>query len=89
MSDLHVYLLGAVSALSVVATLFFVRYWRVTRDRFFLWFAVAFGLLAVNWGAVAMTAPMSESRHWVYVIRLLAFLLILAGIADKNRANRS
>ena len=89
MTDLHIYLLGAVSALSVVAGLFFVRYWRVTGDRFFLWFAVAFSLMAVNWGAVATTAPESESRHWVYVIRLLAFLLILAGIVDKNRRGRT
>ena len=85
MMDLHAYLLGAVSALSVVAVVFFLRYWRLSGDRFFLIFAVAFSLMAVNWAAVAVTAPASESRHWVYAIRLLAFLVILAAIVDKNR----
>jgi hypothetical protein len=85
MTDLHAYLLGIVSALAVVAALFFLRYWRVTRDRFFLLFAVAFALMAANWAAVSVIAPTSESRHWAYVLRLVAFLLILGAIADKNR----
>jgi hypothetical protein len=85
MTDLHAYLLGVVSTLSVVAALFFIRYWRVSRDRFFLLFAIAFSLMAINWASVAITAPASESRHWAYVLRLVAFLLILAAIVDKNR----
>lgn len=85
MTYLHPFLLGAAAALSVVAALFFLRSWRTTRDRFFVFFAVAFVLLGVNWAAAANLAPQSESRHWIYLVRLVAFLVILAGIADKNR----
>ena len=88
MRPLHEFLLGAAATLSVVAALFFLRYWRVARDRFFLFFAVAFALLAVNWGWVAATEPLTESRQWVYVLRLFAFLLILGGIVDKNQNER-
>jgi hypothetical protein len=85
MTLLHAFLCGAAAALALVATLFFVRYWRLARDRFFLYFSVAFALLGVNWAWVAGTEPATEARQWVYVLRLFAFLLILAGIIDKNR----
>lgn len=88
MTDLNLYLLGVVAALSVVIGLFFVTYWRATGDRFFLGFALAFGLLAANWSAVVIAHPTSESRHWLYVLRLVAFLVILASIVDKNRGDR-
>jgi hypothetical protein len=89
MTHLHLFLLGIVTALSSIAGVLFMRYWHVSRDRFFLWFAVAFVLLALNWGTVAMTTPATEARHWAYAIRLLAFLLILGGTVDKNRRSRS
>ncbi len=89
MSDLHLFLLGVTSALCVVVAVFFLRNWRTTRDRFFLMFASAFLLMAANWALAATTSPLDESRHWIYVLRLLAFLLIIAAIVDKNRASRS
>lgn len=85
---LHAYLSGALAALSVVAALFFARYWRVSGDRFFLFFAGAFLVLAVNWSAIAAATPAAEGYYWVYLIRLAAFLLILAAILDKNRSER-
>lgn len=68
--------------------MFFDRYWRASADRLFLWFAVAFGMLSANWATVALTTPATETRHWAYVLRLVGFLLILGGIADKNRRER-
>ena len=85
MTELHTFLLGAAATLAVIAGLFFLRDWRTARDRFFLFFAIAFALLAINWCAAATIAPASESRAWIYVVRLVAFLVILAGIVDKNR----
>jgi hypothetical protein len=73
---------------SLVATLFFLRYWKVSRDRLFAFFAVAFAILAVNWLALAVIAPAVEAAHLVYFIRLVAFVLIIVGIADKNRVSR-
>ena len=79
---------GLLTMASVVAGLFFLRYWQVTLERLFAFFAMAFALLAANWLAIALSAPASEARHLVYLIRLAAFVLIIVGIVDKNRALR-
>ena len=68
-----------------VAGLFFLRFWRQARDRLFAWFAAAFWLLGLQRGALAAVDRGSPSATWVYVVRLLAFLLILAAVIDKNR----
>lgn len=65
------------------ASVFFLRFYRESRDRFFVWFAAAFGLLAAN-GVLAASLP-SEKRVAVYVVRLIAFALIAAAIVNKNR----
>ena len=39
---------GAIATASLVASLFFFRFWRQTRDRFFLWFALSFWIEAAN-----------------------------------------
>jgi hypothetical protein len=82
------FMLGATAALCVVAALFFLRFWRQTRDRLFAYFSVAFGLLAGNWTALALIPAEHESRTLAYVVRLVAFALILVGVVDKNRSSR-
>jgi hypothetical protein len=67
------------------ATVFFLRFWRVTRDRLFLFFAVGLFVLSLNWIALEIVQPVAETRHYFYVIRLFAFGCIIAGIWDKNR----
>jgi len=79
------FMLGAIAVASVVAGLFFLRFWRRTRDRLFLMFAAAFWLMAVNWAALAFTQA-DEIRTAFYVVRLVAFVLILVAIIDKNRS---
>jgi hypothetical protein len=68
-----------------VVALFFGRFYQASRDRLFLFFACGFGLLAIQRAGLAAAAelPLPVTSH--YVLRLLAFLLILAGIIDKNR----
>jgi len=66
----------------------FIRFWRQTTDRLFAFFAVAFALLGANLLLLAAINPAHESRHLVYLLRLAAFLVILLGIADKNRSRR-
>jgi hypothetical protein len=80
--------LGALAMASLVAGLFFLRFWRDGRDRFFLFFAVAFGLMGVHWAALGTIEPGLETSHQVYWIRLVAFLLIVVGVLDKNRRSR-
>lgn len=83
----HEFLLGLIVMGCLIAGLFFLRFWRKTRDRLFAIFALAFWLLALNWTLLVMTSR-DEARPALYAIRLLAFVLILIGIADKNRAGR-
>jgi hypothetical protein len=76
---------GVLVALSSVAGLFFLRFWRKTQDRFFLLFGLAFWTFALNWTGLAFTAPAHEARTYLYFFRLVGFVLILIAIVDKNR----
>jgi hypothetical protein len=78
---------GAVTMGYAVAGLFFLRFWRETRDRLFLIFAGAFWLLGLQRLALAFTPDMIEDDTGLYLVRLFAFLLILAAIVDKNSSN--
>lgn len=82
------FLAGAVTLGYAVAGLFLMRFWRKTRDRLFLAFAVAFALFAVNQALAAMMTVVYESASWIYLLRVLGFVLILAAIVDKNRPPR-
>jgi hypothetical protein len=65
--------------------LYFLRYWRRTGDPIFAWFSIAFAAMALNWLGLALVEPESEVRHTLYLLRLAAFALIIAGVVDKNR----
>ena len=84
MSD---FLYGTTAMGCVVVALFFVRFWRATGDRFFLFFALGFAAFAVNRVILAALAEDSEGRVGVYIVRLCAFVLILWAVVDKNRAS--
>jgi type II secretory pathway component PulM len=83
------FLWGALAMASVAIAAFFARFWRESRDRLFLFFFLAFLFLALNWIGLAVVPRESESRHQVFVLRLVAFGLIIAGIVDKNRRGRA
>jgi Family of unknown function (DUF5985) len=78
---------GAIVMGYAVVGLFFLRFWRETRDRLFLIFAGAFWLLGIQRLALAFTRHMVEDYTGLYLVRLFAFLLILYAIVDKNRAS--
>jgi uncharacterized membrane protein len=88
MTTLVDFLSGAVTLGFVVAGLFFLRFWRKTRDPLFVAFAFAFWLLGLAQALLALANIPLEERSWVYLIRLSAFTLILFAIARKNRALR-
>ncbi len=79
------FLLGVIAASSLIAGLFFLRFWRDTRDSLFLAFAAAFIIEGFNRTAMLLLQQPNEGRLWVYLVRFFAFLLIIAGIAGKNR----
>jgi hypothetical protein len=85
MRALNVVLLGAIAMACMVAGMFFLRFWQQSRDRFFLLFALSFFLEAANRGALALSPNPSDGAPIFYAVRLVAFLLILLAIADKNR----
>ncbi|HVO16751.1 MAG TPA: DUF5985 family protein [Alphaproteobacteria bacterium] len=78
------YVSGAISMGYVVCGLFFLRFWVRTRDGLFVAFAAAFWLLAVNQAVLALSGTDREEYSWVYLLRLLAFTLIIAAIVRKN-----
>jgi hypothetical protein len=76
---------GMLVAGYAVIALFFLRFWTSSRDRLFIMFASAFTLLSVQRAAISISEAWMEDQSALYLIRLLAFLLILAAIVDKNR----
>ncbi|HUG90379.1 MAG TPA: DUF5985 family protein [Planctomycetaceae bacterium] len=81
------FLIGAIAMASWIVGLFFLRFWRDTRDRLFLIFAVAFWLLGLT--RLALVVLRSEEHHYIYWFRLAAFVLMVAAIVDKNRPRRA
>ena len=79
---------GVLAMASLVAGLIFLRYWKVTGDRLFVFFAMAFAMLSINYLVLAAVDPAFEARHLIYLIRLAGFILIIVGIVDKNRSVR-
>lgn len=75
---------GACATASWIAGLFFWKFYRETRDRLFVMFASAFWCLAVHWCALAIVNPPVDTRHYFFVLRLIAFLLFIVAIVDKN-----
>jgi len=74
---------GAIMLNAWAISVFFLRFWKKTHDRLFAWFALAFNLLGIE--RITIVAIPGESHFHVYLIRLVAFLLIIFAIWDKNR----
>jgi hypothetical protein len=80
-------LLGAMMMGDLVVGAFFLRYWKVTGDRFFVFFACSFALAALTRALLASYLVNSESEPRIYAIRLLSYVVIIAAIIDKNRGS--
>jgi hypothetical protein len=82
------FLNGCIAMALCVAGLFFLRFWRDTRDRLFVIFAASFWLLALTRVGLVITQAPTEQQTWLYALRLAAFVLILIAIVDKNLPRR-
>lgn len=82
------FLSGAVVMGFMVAGLLFLRYWRRTRQSLFMTFAASFFLLALNHFWLAVTQIPEEERSALFLIRLIAFGLIIVAIFQSNRSVR-
>jgi len=79
------FLHGATAMNCAVIGVVFLRFWRQSRDRLFVWFACAFAILGVERAVLGLAPFATEFREYVYLLRLLAFALIIYAIAEKNR----
>lgn len=82
------FLLGMVTTASLIAALFFVRFWRETHDKFFLAFAVFFLAEAATRFSRIFSPRPADASPLIYSIRLFALLLILVAIFYKNYGTR-
>ena len=76
--------MGTVAMGCAIAGLFFLRFWKETKDRLFLSFTLAFFMLTINRTLLGFTPYTNETTPDLYLLRLSAFLIILFGILDKN-----
>ena len=76
---------GALVAGYWLVALFFLRFWRDTRDRLFGAFSAAFWLLGLQRLGLAFALAHEQETTWLYLLRLVAFVVILWAIVDKNR----
>lgn len=81
------FLLGTIASCSLLASLFFFKYWRRTRDSLFLAFGTAFLIEGLNRTAILGIKTPSHGSTVIYSVRLCASLLILAAIVRKNFAS--
>ena len=73
---------------TLVAAMLFLNYWRTTRDRLFAFFAAAFAVMSVQWTASALAGTDEVHHPYLLLLRVCAFLSIIAGIMDKNHRDR-
>ena len=81
-------LAGGIAMGSLIIALFFLRFWRDTGDRFFLYFALSFSIEGVHRVFVSLGGVLDEASPLHYLVRLLAYLLILWAILEKNLPRR-
>ena len=82
---LYDFLSGAVALGFFVCALFFLRFWRRTRDTLFLAFGLAFLLMGIGQSVLALASIPTEERGSIYLFRLAAFAVIILAIIRKNR----
>lgn len=88
MTTIESFLLGIIVASTLVAAMFFLRFWRRTRDGLFFAFGLAFLIETFNRCAVLFVERPDEGISWIYVVRLASYGVILIGIVQKNRPPR-
>lgn len=81
---LAAFMAGLFTAAALTAALFFLRFWRQSRESLFLTFAFAFLLLGAN---NALSAFLGGDEYpAIYLLRLAGFALIIVAILRKNLA---
>ena len=82
------FLSGGIMIALWAVSLFFLKFWRQSKDRLFLIFSLAFFLRGTERIGLVWFTALNEARFLIYIIRLCAFLLIIYAIVDKNRGRK-
>jgi Family of unknown function (DUF5985) len=79
-----IFLLGVITASSLVVGLFFLQFWRSTRDLLFLAFAVFFVIQGGSHAFIVSLSHPNEGSIWLFLVRLASILVVLGAILWKN-----
>ncbi len=90
------FLAGVRMASFLASSVFFLKFWKASRDRFFLLFSAACCLLAIECVVLSFLVhsnysamlSITEANGAVYLMRVCAFIMILLAIIEKNRKNK-
>lgn len=82
-------LLGAIAACCFVISLFFLRFWQATRDKFFLFFSLSFFIEGVNRVSLVFFSDLHEASPGYYIIRVISYSFIIIAILVKNKRKGS
>jgi hypothetical protein len=77
-------LAGAAATASLAVAIFFLKFWRRTRDSFFLLFAAAFAIDAISRFVLGMVHISDAAEPVYFMPRLVTFGLIALAIIKKN-----
>jgi hypothetical protein len=83
--EASIFLFGALAMACLAIAIKFLKYWRLSRDRFFVWFLASFTAFSIGWCLRLIVPRVSEQNYLAYLPRLFGYLLILIAILDKNR----
>ena len=81
-------LIGAISALCFAIAMFFLRFWKTTQDRFFLFFAISFLIEGFNRLLLSSFFDLHEISPLYYLFRVVSYLFIVVAILSKNREHK-
>ena len=82
-----IFLLGLIAGASLVAALFFLRFWRETGDSLFLAFAAFFGIQAALHSVLLNFERPNEGATWMFLLRLLSIVVVIVAVIRKNAGN--
>ena len=86
------FLSGMSAATFLFAGVFFLKFWRSSSDKFFLYFSIACWMLSIERVALVVAdfidpqlTLTSEAFSFIYLIRMSAFVIIFLAVYKKNR----
>jgi len=84
MGHLNPVLSGATAFASLLASIYFLKFWRKTGDALFLFFAAAFAIDAAARFVLSVVQVTNASEPVYFIPRLITFSLIVISIIGKN-----